>query len=190
MNRSKYLHDNFYANLVLKGTASILTGFYICCSAYLMKGILEGFLVADNPLGMLSAELIEILFFGMLFLVFMFSSIALIFGGKRVSKKFKFKLWNAKTQKIAFKYLFLVALIFTALLFLLNAGFIDEIPPTLLILYGFLLFVVKNKDRKQLLILSAVCFFLAVFCFFIPSYWYSAFSTLGVAHIAYGVVVK
>jgi hypothetical protein len=72
----------------------------------------------------------------------------------------------------------------------MNLGFITYLTPTFLILYGLLLFSVKHKDRKNLLILAGLSFFLAVICFLIPTYWSASFSILGIAHVAYGVAVK
>jgi hypothetical protein len=190
MSKNKYLHDNFYVNLILKGFTSILIGCYFFGGAFLMKSILDGFLVDDNPLGMLSAEIIEMLFLVILLAVFIFSSIALVFGGRRVAKKYQYKLWNSKTKKTALIYLLIVLVTFTTLVLLLNSGFVNYLTPAFLILYGLLLFLLKNKDRKQIFILSGLAFALALICFLIPGYWNSALSILGIAHIAYGVVVK
>jgi len=190
MSKNHYLHDNYDVNLIIKGFTSVLVGFYIIGGAYLIKSILNGFLIDDNPLGMLSAEIIEILFLAILFLVFIFSSMAVILKGRRAAKKYQFKLWNSKTKKVAFKYLLLITLLFTSLILLMNAGFINYITPSFLLLYGVMLYILKSKYRKQLLILSGLAFGLALLCFLIPNYWYSALSILGIAHVTYGILVK
>ena len=190
MSKYKYLHDNSYVNLVLKGFTSIITGFCIWGGAYLIKGVLNGFLIDDSPLGMLSLEIIEIFLLGILLFVFIFSNITIIIAGRKVAKKDRFKLWNTKTKNIAFKYLLILTLIFIILNLLINAGLINYLTPALLIQYGLLLYLLKNKGRKQILIISGLAVFLALICFLIPSYWYSSVSILGIAHIAYGVVVK
>lgn len=190
MSKYKYLHDNSYVNLVLKGFTSIITGFCIWGGAYLIKSVLNGFLIDDSPLGMLSLEIIEIFLLGILLFVFIFSNITIIIAGRKVAKKDRFKLWNTKTKNIAFKYLLILTLIFIILNLLINAGLINYLTPALLIQYGLLLYLLKNKGRKQILIISGLAVFLALICFLIPSYWYSSVSILGIAHIAYGVVVK
>ena len=184
------MNDNFQINFSLKGITSILIGAFIFIAGYLIETILNGFLIDDNPLGMLSPEIIELLITGITLFVFLLSSLTLFFNGKRTAKKLQHKLWNVKTKTALKKYILGFIIIFTTLLLLKNLGFIDYITPTFLILYGLLLFIFKNKERKNLLILSGLSLLLAVMCFLIPSYWASSISILGIAHVAYGVVVK
>ena len=79
---------------------------------------------------------------------------------------------------------------FVLLIFLEKQGLIDYLTPTFLIIYGALLFLLKCKERKNILILSGLSVLLAIMCILIPTYWYSSLSILGIAHITYGVVVK
>lgn len=183
-------HDNFEVNFSLKGNASIQIGIYFMLAAYLIKLILTGFLIDDNPLGMLSPQLIEIFISGIIFLVFLFSALALYFKGKRNAKKFHYQLWNLKTKQNFWLFILFFIGVFV-LLFVLNSfGYIDVLTPTFLLLYGLFLFLNKLKKRKDLLILSFVCILLGITCIAIPSYWYSSLFMLGVAHITYGVVVR
>jgi hypothetical protein len=184
------MHDNFQINFSLKGITSILIGTYIFIAGYLIKAILMGFLIDDNVIGMLSAEILEVLIIVIAFLVFLFSSLALFFAGKRSAKKFQHKLWNGKTKAAIWKYFLEIVIIFVILIVLMNQGYIDYITPAFLFLFGVLLFLFKKKKEKNLLILSSLCLLLAVMCILIPSYWYSSLSILGIAHITYGVVVK
>jgi hypothetical protein len=191
MPKNTYLHDNNEVNLILKGFTSILIGFYLFCGAYLIKGILDGFLIDDHLTGMFSAEIIEFIALGILFLVFLFSSLAVFFAGKRVAKRHQFKLWNAKTKKMFFRYLLIVSILFTSLILLMNAGLIDFITPAFLVAYGLIIFVLKgDSSRKKILVLSGLAIALGCLCFFIPNYWSSAISILGIAHVAYGIVVN
>ena len=184
------MHDTFESNFSLKGFTSILIGLYFFIAGSLIHKIIEGFLIDDNPMGMLSPQIVEIAILAILFFVFLFSTLALFFGGRRTAKKFDYKLWNTET-KIAFRnYIFKVIVIFSILITLMNLGFINYLTPVFLTLYGILLFLFKNKQRKNLLILSSLSILLAVVCFLIPSYWYSSISILGIAHITYGVVVS
>ena len=189
MRKNTYLHDNNEVNLILKGFTSILIGFYLFCGAYLIKSILNGFLIDDHLTGMFSAEIIEFVALGVLFLVFVFSSLAVVFAGKRVAKRHQFKLWNAKTKKTAFRYLFLIAFFSSLLIILMNAGLIDFITPAFLFSYGLILFLLRGDSyRKKNLILSGLAIALGCLCFFIPGYWSSAISILGIAHVAYGIM--
>ncbi|WP_288955388.1 hypothetical protein [uncultured Polaribacter sp.] len=184
------MHDNFQINFSLKGFTSILIGVYFLLGSYVIKTLLDGFLIDDNPAGMMSVEIIEFLVIGIALFVFLFSSLALFFAGRRNSKRFQYKLWNGKTIAAFFKYFIGFVIMLIVLVIIKNQGFIDYLTPTFLVLYGILLFVFKNKERKQLLVLSGLCLLLALMCILIPSYWYSSLSILGVAHITYGVVVK
>ena len=182
--------DNFSINFTLKGFTSILIGVYFFLAAYIIKTMLDGFLIDDNVMGMMSAEIIEFLIISITFLLFLFSSLALFFKGKRASKKNKFKLWNAKTKSAYRKYLLFTVIIFTALIVLMNLGYVDLITPIFLFLYGVMLLLFKTKERKNLIVLVGLSLLLAVTCFLIPTYWYSSLVILGIAHITYGVVVK
>ena len=184
------MHDTFESNFSLKGFTSILIGLYFFIAGSLIHKIIEGFLIDDNPVGMLSPQIVEIAILAILFFVFLFSTLALFFGGRRTAKKFDYKLWNTET-KIAFRnYIFKVIVIFSVLITLMNLGFINYLTPVFLTLYGGLLALSMNKQRKNLLVLSGLSIFLAVICLLIPSYWYTSLSIIGIAHIAYGIAVR
>jgi len=181
--------DNFKINFSLKGFTSILIGGYIFITGYLIETILKNFLVTP-PLTNISPVIIEILIIAITILAFVFSSLALFVGGKKEAKKEQYQLWNAKTKTAFQKYILGFIVIFTSLLILINLDFIDYLTPTYLILYGVLLLVFKNKERKNFLILSGISILLAIICFLIPSYWAASFSILGITHITYGVMSK
>lgn len=184
------MHDTFESNFTLKGLTSVLIGLYFFIAGSLTKSIIEGFLIDDNPMGMLSPQILEIAILAIVFFVFIFSSLALFFGGRRTAKKFDYKLWNTET-KIAFRnYVLKITVIFLVLTTLMNLGFIDYLTPVFLILYGVLLALSMNKQRKNLLVLSGISVLLAAICFLIPSYWHASLSIIGIAHITYGVVVR
>ena len=184
------MDNNNLVNFSLKGFTSILIGAYIFIAGYAINTILNGFLIDDNPMGMLSVEIIEILIISIILFVFIFSSLALFFKGKRLAKKNNYKLWNTETKNSFRTYIIGIVIIIISLFVLNNLGLIDYLTPISLILYGILLFILKNKERKNILILSCLTIFLAIICILIPSYWYSSLSILGIAHIAYGVAVK
>ncbi|QTE22241.1 hypothetical protein [Polaribacter cellanae] len=184
------MHDNFSVNFSLKGITSILIGFYFLGAAYAIEYILEGFLVENNVLGMLSPQLVEFLIIGIAFFVFLFSSLAFFFKGRRLAKRFQYILWNRKTKTVFWKYFTSICIIFLVLFLLKEKGYIDFITPVFLIMYGVLLFLFRNKKNKNYLILPVLCLVLGALCFLIPSYWYSSLSILGIAHITYGVVVR
>lgn len=183
-------HNNFQLNFSLEGYSSIQIGLYFLITAFAIKNILAGFLIDDHLLGMMSPEIIEVLISIIIILMFLFSSLALFFRGRRKARKLQHKLWNAKTKKNFWKYLVNFFLMFLLLVFLKNQGLIHYITPTFLILYGLLLLLLKTENSKNLFILSGICVLLAIICIVIPTYWYSSIYILGVAHITYGVVLK
>lgn len=184
------MHNTFEINFSLKGFTSILIGAYFFIAGYLINTILENFLIDNNAMGMFSPEIIEVVVIAIVFFHFLFSSLALFFSGKRNAKKFQHQLWNRETSVALRKYSLQILVFLIVLIILMNAGFIEYITPLFLFFYGILLFLFKNKQRKNLLILSSLSILLAVVCFLIPSYWYSSISILGIAHITYGVVVS
>ena len=151
---------------------------------------LDGFLIDDNTAGMLSVEIIEFLGFSIIIFVFLFSSFALFFRGKRVAKKNDLKLWNKATKSNFRKYFIGAIIIFIIMYTLFYIGFVNYITPAFLILYAILLYILKNKETHKIMVVSTLSILLAVICFLIPNYWYSSLSILGIAHMTYGIVVK
>ena len=182
--------SNASINFSLKKNASIQIGLYILITAYIIKTILNGFLVDDNPVGMMSSEIIEILCSSLLFFAMLLSLFTIYFKGKRASKKSQNKLWNKKTKQISIKVVMGLMLTFVLSTTLMKMGEIYLITPLLLICYALLLFIVKNKKRNNIITLSLLSILLAITCYFIPSYWYSSLAILGIAQIAYGVVIR
>ena len=183
------MNDNIQINFSLKGLTSILIGAYFFIAGFLIETLLKGFLVKETPFN-LSSQTTEILIITIILLVFIFSSLALFFNGKRNAKNLQLLLWNDKSKVTLKKYIIALVIIFASLLILMNLGYIAYLTPTFLILYGISLFSVNNKDRKNLLILAGLSVLLAVICFLIPTYWSASLSILGIAHVAYGVSVK
>jgi hypothetical protein len=190
MVKKARLHDNFEVNFTLKGFTSILIGIYFFLLGYTYKYILDSYLIDDHALGLLSPQIIEIIFISLASIFVLFSSFALFFGGKRTSKRFQLQLWNGKTKAVFGKYLLGIGLVFSILIILMNQSYIDFITPVFLIIYALFLFLFKNKDRKNLLVLVILSLLLGILCFIIPGYWYSAFTILGIAHITYGIVER
>jgi hypothetical protein len=190
MANNKHLHDNFEVNFSLKGITSILIGVYFFLLSYAYNYVLTNFLVDDHTLGMLSPQIIEIIFISLAGVFILFSSLALFFSGKRTSKSFHLLLWNGKTKASFSKYLIGIALLFILLITLMKLGLVNLIAPSFLFTYGIFLLLIKNKARKNILILSALSLLLSIYCFVIPSYWYSSFTILAIAHATYGVVER
>lgn len=182
--------DNFQQNFSLKGYSSIQIGLYFLLAAFVIKKMLEGFLIDDHPVGMMSAQIIEFLILVIIFFTLIFSSLALFFKGRRKAKKLDYKLWNSKTKTIFWKYISSFSIIFLALILLINEGYMDYLTPVFLILYALTLMLLKIKKSKNLYVLSGVSILLAIICFLIPNYWYSSIFILGIAHITYGIAVK
>jgi hypothetical protein len=190
MTNNKHLHDNFEVNFSLKGFASILIGAYFFLLSYAYKYILDGFLIDEHTLGMLSLQSIEIIFISLAVIFVFFSSFALLFSAKRIAKSFKTLLWNGKTKVAFLKYLLLITAIFAVLITLMSVGLIDFITPSFFLMYALFLLIFKNKTHKKILFLIGLSLLLGIYCLVIPSYWYSSFTILAIAHATYGVVER
>ena len=190
MANNKHLHDNFEVNFSLKGVTSILIGIYFFLLSYVYNYVITNFLVDDHTLGMLSPQIIEIIFISLAGVFIFFSSFALFFSGKRISKSFHLLLWNGKTKVSFLIYILGIILLFILLITLMKFGLVNLIAPSFLFIYGIFLLLIKNKARKNILILSALSLLLSIYCFVIPSYWYSSITILAIAHAAYGVVER
>jgi hypothetical protein len=190
MTKMNNAHDNFLVNFVLKGFTSILIGVYILLGTYLIKILLGDFLAGKKLMGFIQPQQIEDLVLTISFLVFLFSSITLLFSGRKTAEEFRFKLWNGKTKTAAITYFSLVVLLFFTLYFLNKEGFINLLTPVFLFYYGLMLIVLKSPKSSKLYALALTCMLLAILCYIIPSYWNSACSILAIGHIIYGMVVR
>lgn len=188
MSKNKNLHDNFSLNFVLRSFNSIQIGGYILLAAFLLKSSLLGFIADENPMGMLSIEIIEILQIGIVVLVALFSSLALFFSARRQARKFQFKLWNKKTKRYFWYYFLGLFIGIVVLNFITNSGNINFLIPVFLVYYGALLVVLNPKRKKVLYLISAICLLLSFIVFIIPTYWYSSLLILGTSHVVYGLV--
>jgi hypothetical protein len=184
------LHHNSSRNFVLKGFTSILIGIYLMIGAYLGNEILTGFLIDNHPMAFMSPQIIEILIFLITFFVFLFSSLAFLFAGRRKAKKNKYKLWNSETKKLFWKYIFALTFTLLTLYFLTKLGFIETITPVFLVLYSLFILFFRDSKNKNSLLLVLIAMLLGVICFLIPMYWHASLTILGISHITYGVVVK
>ena len=186
MTSKEHISENF----ALKGFTSIQIGLYFLLASYLIKIILEGFLIDDNPMGMMSAEILEYLIGSICVFLFVFSSFALFFSAKRRAKKQEIPLWNSSSKSIFWKYLASFLVLFIVLIFLMNQGFIYVITPIFFIFYGFILLLINPKSNQNMRIIGGICLLLGIICFLIPNYWFASMSILGIAHITNGIVVK
>jgi L-asparagine transporter-like permease len=187
MSKNKNLHDNFSLNFVLRSFNSVRIGLYFSLGAYLLKSSLQNFIADENPMGMLSIEIIEILQISIVFLVALFSSFALLFSARRQSRKFQFKLWNAKTKRFFWIYLIAIVIGIFLLNFIANSGNIIFLAPTFLVYYGAFLAILNSEKKKNLYLISGISLLLAFLVYIIPTYWYSAILIVGASHIVYGL---
>ncbi len=190
MAKNSNLHDNFLVNFYLRGFNSVLIGLYFMTAAYVFKGMLEGFTTDGHFMLFMSAQWIEILGFGILFLLVLFSSLALFFSSRRNSRQFHYKLWNGTTKGYVWRYLVGLIVSFSMLYWITNKGYTNYIAPAFFFLYGLLLFVLKKKERNYIYKLVALTVVLAILCFVFPTYWYWSGVILGVSHIVYGISVR
>lgn len=181
---------NSFSVFYLKGFSSIQIGIYFLLASYLIKIILDGFLIDDNPMGMMSSEIIEYVILAITFLLFLFSFFALFFSARRRSKKLNILFWKTGAKNFTLTYFGILILIYAVFYTLKNQGFTDFIIPIFLLFYGFIFFLISKKDFKNQLIISIISLLLATICFLIPSYWYASLTILGIAHITYGIAYK
>jgi hypothetical protein len=171
-------------NFVLKGFSSILIGGFIFTGTFAIRNILKTFTKDTSFLRIITTQNVHYFIFLIIILVFIASTITFYISEKRSTKNLN--LWNLKTNKLTLRMMLILATI----ILLFSKGFVHLITPIFLVFYGVILFILKNKEDKNLLIIVGICLFLGLICFLIPSYWYSSLSLLGIAHITYGIVVK
>ena len=170
---------------VAKGFASILIGIYFLLGAYFIKSTINNLVITPNSLPPFSDIYLILL---ILFAVLLCCSLTLFVFAKRLAKKQQVLLYNLSSKKTITMYVIGVLLLFLSSLMLFQYKYFEYITPAFLLQCGLWLLVMKNKLRKDFKMISVLCFFLAIICFLIPSYWYSSLSLLGIAHITYGVI--
>lgn len=190
MSKILNTQSNFSVNFIVKGITSILIGAYILAGTYAINYLLDISLVDDSIIGKISPQNSQILIFLVVLLVLIASTFTIYFKGKKTVEKLNESLWNENSKAASKKYIIGFSIISLILITLFSLDFFNYITPIFLILYGVLLFILKNNERKNFLIIAGICILLAGYCFVIPSYWYSSLSILGIAHITYGVAVN
>lgn len=183
------MEDNLQVNFRLKTTTSILIGAYIFIAAYYIKNTINSFLIDDSTASMLSVEIVEILIIAILFTTFLIATLTLYIAGKKSAKKLDYVLYNKQTTSAVTKYFVCFGFIFLVIISLFYLNFINYVTPVFLILYGAFLYLIKNKQRNNLLIISGVAILFATMCFLIPTYWYASLCILSIAHITYGAII-
>ena len=179
--------DSFAINFTFDRFTSILIGIYFLMSDYFIKFLLNSFSFDGNLTRFLSPQIIIP---SVVFLVFTFFCLILFFVSRKSARKFNYKLWNEKTKTAFRKYLTGVIFTICLLVFLVNNGYTNYVANCFLILYGILLFFLINKKSENLIILSLVIILLGSLSFSTPTYWYSFFCILGIAHISFGVLAR
>ena len=190
MSKIKNLQKNSSVNFILKGLNSIQIGLYILLGAFLLKSSFQNFTADDNPMGMLSVEIIEIIGFSIFVLVALFSSFAVYFSSKRNLKKSGYSVWNIQSKKHAWIYFLLVIIGIVSLKVLYDLGYIMYLSPFALTYLGLLLVVLNSSKKKPYYLLSGISFLMAVTVFTIPTYWYSAALIVAASFLVYGIMVK
>ena len=180
------VQDTNSPNFILKGFTSAQVGLYFLASAYLIKKTIGNFLVDDTLMMFMSVQLIEFFVVGILFLLFLFSSLAIFYSNRRKARKSSQRIWNPVSKKRFWIFLTHVIISLCILILFYSNGLYNYLGPVGLILYAFLL-TALSAFNKTYLLFAFITLLLAVMSFIIPNYWYSSMLLIGVAHFAYGV---
>ncbi|MDT7833499.1 hypothetical protein RQM59_14020 [Flavobacteriaceae bacterium S356] len=181
------VQDTHSPNFILKGFTSAQVGLYFLASAYLIKKTIGNFLVDDTFMMFMSVQLMEFFIAGILFLLSLFSSLAIFYSNRRKARRASQKIWNPSSKKRFWIFLTHIIISLSILILLYSNGLYNYIGPVGLILYAFLL-TALSASNKTFYLFAFVAILLAVMNFIIPNYWYSSMLLIGVAHFAYGVV--
>tara|TARA_R110000787_G_C13437560_1_gene446077 strand:+ start:3333 stop:3905 length:573 start_codon:yes stop_codon:yes gene_type:complete len=189
MKKNKNLQENSTQNFILKGFNSVQIGVYILLGAYLINSSLQGFIAEENPMGMMSIQIIETICFFIIFLVLVFSAVAIFFSSRRSARKANIKVWNKVSKQHFLKFLLIGLPGIFFLTILKNIG-INYLTPFFLFYLGFVLAMLNSKKKKQYYLLAAISVLLAVIVYIIPTYWYSSLLIIGGSFFVYGIIVR
>lgn len=186
MARAKNLLKNTTQNFILKGFNSIQIGLYIILGAYAIEATILGFIGEENPLGMLSIEIIESICMFLILLVVFFSMFAVFFSSRRAARKSGMAVWNTASKKQVGLYVFAMVLGLFLLSLAKNMA-VNYATPFFLGYLGLFMALVNSERKKIYDLLVVVSFLLAVVVFVIPTYWYSSLLILGASFFVYGI---
>tara|TARA_R110001632_G_scaffold139915_3_gene255759 strand:+ start:1647 stop:2219 length:573 start_codon:yes stop_codon:yes gene_type:complete len=189
MAKNRNLQENSTQNFILKGFNSVQIGGYILLGSYLINSSLQDFIADDNPMGMMSIQIIETICFFIIFLVFAFSTLAIFFSSRRTARKENIKIWNKVSKQHFLNFLMIVLPGIFFLSLIKNLG-INYLTPFFLLYLGFVLAILNSKKKKQYYLLAAISVLLAVIVYIIPTYWYSSLLIIGGSFFVYGIIVR
>ena len=190
MGKNRNLKHNSSQNFILKGLNSIQVGLYILLGSYLIKSSLQNFLSDDNPMMMMSIEIIEVICITIVVFVFFFSSFAIFFSNRRNARKSGFKVWNENSKKHFWIYFISMFIGIILLEVLYTMGFISYLATSFFLYFGLALLILNAKKKKPYYLISGICILLSLLVFLIPTYWYSALLIVGTSFLVYGITVR
>jgi len=189
MTQNKNSQESITQNFILKGFNSIQIGLYILIGAYLINTSLQNFITEENPMGMMSIQIIEYICLFVVFLVFVFSTLAVFFSSRRRARKESFKVWNKTSKQHFLNFLMLVLPGIFFLIKIKSLG-INYITPFFMLYLGLLLAVLNSKRKKEHYLLAIIPILLAIIVYIIPTYWYSSLLIMGGSFFVYGMMVR
>ena len=189
MATDKNLTENTNQNFILKGVNSIQIGLYILIASYVINDSILGFVAEENPMGMLSVEIIETICLFMIVLAGFFSMLAVFFSSRRASRKAGEMVWNAASKKQFLSYFVSFVLGVFLLVFVKNTA-INYVTPFFLLYLGLVLSILNTQRKKEYYLLIALSVLLAIVVYIIPTYWYSSLLIVGGSFFVYGIAIR
>ena len=190
MAKNKNLIKNSNQNFKLFGRPSMFIGIYILIGAFFIQETISGFTTDGSPFGFLTVNFLEGFIFIITLLVFLFSLLALFFGNRKHQRKIGNKIWNRNSKKSMWLFIFLIALFYFVLIYLLRIGEEQLIIPAFLIGYGLVLMALNFSKSKALYYFSALSIFLGILSLYTNGINFYLLMCLGVTHIIYGLLTR
>ncbi len=190
MAKNRNLIKNSNQNFKLFGRPSIFIGIYILMGAFLIQETISGFKSDGSPFGFLTVNFLEGFIFIITLLVFLFSLLALFFGNRKHQRKIGNKIWNRNSKKSMWLFIFLIALFYFVLLYLLRMGEEQLVIPAFLIGYGLVLMALNFSKSESLYYFSALSIFLGILSLYTNGINFYLLMSLGVVHIIFGIFTK
>ncbi len=190
MAKNRNLIKNSNQNFKLFGRPSIFIGIYILIGAFLIQETISGFTTDGSPFGFLTVNFLEGFIFIITLLVFLFSLLALFFGNRKHQRKIGNKIWNRNSKKSMWLFIFLIALFYFVLFYLLRMGEEQLLIPAFLIGYGFFLMALNFSKSKSLYYLSMFSVLAGIISLYTNGINFYLLMSLGVAHVIFGFFNK
>ncbi len=178
------------ARVQLSPRTHFFIGSYLLLTSLGIDFILSGFTTDTSPLRFLTVELLELVVFSATGLGVFLSIIALFWGHRRHVRASSRSFWNTPTKHMSVILILWFLFMYLLTYHLLQNATEQQIIPTLLLGYAFLLAALNFSKQGTLYSFSLLSFILGALSFYIAGIGFKCLFVLGLFQILFGFSLR